>query len=236
MRLDGAKRWVSSALRAGVIVTFARSGDGVAAFLVARDTPGVTVSASPPLQAFRATAMGDIRFDDCVVAPDAQLGPAGLASMRIATSCLTLGRVLVAVGALAVGSAALESFAAHAKQRVVGTATLASHELAQQAAADAYVRLRAARLLVREAAAAADARDAAAPRLAIVAKLAATDAASLSTGHAVAFAGAGGLTAGSPAQRLAAEAAVYRTIEGPTEALSAALGADVLRRARMAGL
>jgi methoxymalonate biosynthesis protein len=229
IRLDGSKCWVSSGRRAGVFLVFAGSDAGPVAVLVDGAASGLATVASPRLAAFRATAMSDLRFDGCVVERNCRLGPAGLGMVRVATTCLTLGRLLVAAGALSVGAAALDELIEHATRRASGPGVLADQDLVRTAVADAHVRLEAGDALLRQAAQTYDAASAQTARQAIIAKLAATDAATRAARTAVRLHGAAGLSAGSRVQRRAAEGQIYSCIEGGVEVLSLALGADLLR-------
>ncbi|WP_020123036.1 acyl-CoA dehydrogenase family protein [Streptomyces canus] len=229
VRVTGTKCWVSSAARAGLFVVFARSRIGSVAVLVERNAPGLTVTAKPSMSAFRATAMATVALQDCPVASEARLGPDGFGMLWVATSCLSVGRVLVAAGALGVASAAHDRMLTHVRQRAVGDRLLADYQLVSHAVARAHVANSAAWLLTEQAAVAIDAHSHDAPTQAIAAKVAAADAVGSATDDALRFEGAGGLVTGSRAVRHALEANVYRTIEGSAEALLTALGGNLIR-------
>ena len=204
---------------------------GPKALLVSRENPGLSVTASPALGAFNATAMANIQFSGCIVARENQLGPDGLGLLRVATASLSVGRVLVATGALAVSAAALDTLIAHANRHVVGRTALAAQQLVQKVVARFVRPIQAGHALAINAAAAIDARQPEATRQAIAAKLFAAETVMHATADALRLHGAAGLTVDSLVRRYAAKSQVYATIEGSVEALSSALGVDVLRGA-----
>lgn len=228
VRLDGTKSWISSGLRAGLIVVFAQSDTGPAAYCVPGDASGLGRVPAPSMIAFDAAGLATLHLRGCVVDAADRLGPAGLGLIRVATGCLTLGRVLVASGALAVATAASAAIAAHARSRSVGGRPLSSYPVAERVMADAHVRIQAGSLLTRAAAEAVDERAPEATRRAIVAKLAAAQAALSTARDAVALHGASGLIADATVSGYAAQAQVYAAIEGNAEALTSALGRTLL--------
>jgi alkylation response protein AidB-like acyl-CoA dehydrogenase len=139
-----------------------------------------------------------------------------------------VGRVLTASGALGVATVASVALAAHANSRVVGGRPLATYQTVERAMADAHVRIQAGYLLTREAATAVDDRAPEATSRAIVAKLAASEAALTTARDTVRLHGAAGLTASAAVSRYAAQAQVYSAIEGNAEALTSALGRRLL--------
>lgn len=80
--LSGTKAYVTSAPRAGVFIVFATSDPalgqwGVTAFLVDRDTQGLTVGPNRPKMGLRTVPFANVTFDDCRVGPEAVLGSVG---------------------------------------------------------------------------------------------------------------------------------------------------------------
>jgi acyl-CoA dehydrogenase len=80
IRLDGAKAWVSNAPLADLIIVIAISGmDGqrkrYSAFIVPRDTQGVTLIEGPDLGALRPSRHSGLRLVGCVVPYANRLGP-----------------------------------------------------------------------------------------------------------------------------------------------------------------
>ncbi|GAA3440213.1 acyl-CoA dehydrogenase family protein [Kutzneria kofuensis] len=227
--LTGSKRWASSGLRARVVLVVAATPGGPVALLVDGDSTGLTRRPAEPLAAFRATSMADLRFHECVVAKGNQLSATGFGLHRVATGCLTLGRILVAAGACGIAAAALETAVDHVRTRKPAAKALADHEIVRAAIAKEHVDVRAGVALTSAAAAAFDADEPDVVREAMIAKLGATAAARGATSTALRLYGASGMTQAAPVRRYAAEAQVYDLIEGGTDVLLSALGGDLVR-------
>lgn len=222
--LTGEKSWASSGLRANVVLVVAGSARGAVALLVDGATPGLTREPSESLAAFRATSMATLRFHECVVPKADQAGATGFGLLRVATGCLTLGRIMVAAGACGIAAAALETAVDHVRTRSV-----ADHETVRAAIARAHVDVRAGVALTSAAATAFDADAPDVVREAMIAKLSATAAARQATDTALRLHGASGMTRTALVRRHAAEAHVYELIEGGTDVLLSALGGDLTR-------
>jgi alkylation response protein AidB-like acyl-CoA dehydrogenase len=103
-RLDGEKSFVTNGPVADVFVTYATTDPGaghlgVTAFLVERDTPGVTVSAPLDKMGLVSAPAGRVSFQDCHVPGDRVLGEPGQGaavfqhSMRWERACLFAGYI-----------------------------------------------------------------------------------------------------------------------------------------------
>ena len=80
--LNGSKTFVTNAPEANVFTTLATidpalESRGVTAFLVDRDTPGLTVSGKIEKMGLRTSPMAQVFFDDCVVPATSLLGREG---------------------------------------------------------------------------------------------------------------------------------------------------------------
>jgi alkylation response protein AidB-like acyl-CoA dehydrogenase len=80
--LDGAKTFVTNGPVADAVLAFAtldpkfRSA-GITAFLIERDTPGMTISKPIPKMGLRTSPMGEVAFSDCRVPVTSRLGGEG---------------------------------------------------------------------------------------------------------------------------------------------------------------
>ena len=119
-RVTGRKVWVANAEEASVAIVFARTrpglrGQGVTAFLVPMDTPGITRTARADSLGVRGLGCMDLDLD-ITVTDDQVLGPVDQ-GFRLAMWALQGGRVAIAAQALGIGQAALDEAIAYAKQR-----------------------------------------------------------------------------------------------------------------------
>jgi glutaryl-CoA dehydrogenase len=104
--LDGEKRWIGNAPSADVIVVFARTDDGIGAFLVEKGAPGLRVDTMTGKLAKRAIQNGHVRLQGVRV-PDAARLP-GVRTFRDVATLLAHGRVSVAWEALGIATGAYE--------------------------------------------------------------------------------------------------------------------------------
>jgi alkylation response protein AidB-like acyl-CoA dehydrogenase len=227
--LNGSKSWVSNGQHAQIVVVFANSDSGDVALLVRRSASGIAVTPSPEMSAFRSASMAEMSFQDCALTREDLLGRPGLGMLRIGTACLSLGRILVAAGALGLATASFGTTAAQVRSRRVGTRQLSDHDVVRGALAEAFIGMETARSYVSRAASFWDVKDPSVFRSAMIAKMAACDVALNVSQIAVRFGGARALTMSSIQAKHAAEAQVYSTIEGTREALLSSIGGDVSR-------
>jgi acyl-CoA dehydrogenase len=117
--LSGRKRWVTNGDRAGLLLLFARTGegsDGISAFLVPRDTPGIEGMGRERTLGLSASETAALDFDDVHLDDEALLGPEGQ-GWEIARGSLVVGRMSVAAQALGIAQAAYEHAIRYSRER-----------------------------------------------------------------------------------------------------------------------
>lgn len=121
--LNGEKMWISLATKAHHVLWFARTNpeakdphDGLSAFIVELNRPGVTRGDIHGKLGVRAGSTGWIAFQDVSVPAEQMIGQEG-EGFKIAMSCLDNGRYTVAAGATGLIRASLEASIAYAKER-----------------------------------------------------------------------------------------------------------------------
>jgi acyl-CoA dehydrogenase len=88
-RITGQKAWVSNGPSADAIIVFAITAEEqgrkrYSAFIVPRDTPGLSISEMPGFHALRPSRHCLVGLDGCLVPATAMLGPMGAAYERMA--------------------------------------------------------------------------------------------------------------------------------------------------------
>ena len=219
-RIVGRKVWVANAVSAGMIIVFAstqpgRRGQGVTAFLVPADAPGITRTAVDDSLGVRGLGCMDLDLD-VVVAPDQVLGRVD-EGFGLAMWALQGGRVAIAAQALGIGQAALDEAIAHAKKREQFGRPIAQFEAIQWMIADAATELDAARMLMWKAASVKD-RGEASPVESSMAKLAASEAAHGAADRAMQVLASAGYRRGSVVERLFRDARATEIYQGTSEA------------------
>jgi alkylation response protein AidB-like acyl-CoA dehydrogenase len=143
--LSGAKCYVPLAAEAQHLLVYARAEDGLAAFLLTRETPGLTVTEREKNMGIKAIATYELILENCRV-PRASRLNGNLSPL--------LNRSRVALAALAVGvaRAAFEYARDYAKERRAFGTAIAQKQAIAFMLADMALEIDAARLLTWEAA------------------------------------------------------------------------------------
>jgi len=152
--LNGEKMWISLATKAHHILWFARTDlgsagdphDGISAFLLETDRPGVTRGDIHGKLGVRAGSTGWVHCQDVRLPAANRLGEEG-EGFRIAMSCLDNGRYTVAAGATGLIRASLDASLRYANERRAFGRSISGFQLIQQKLAVMVQSYEAARLL-----------------------------------------------------------------------------------------
>jgi alkylation response protein AidB-like acyl-CoA dehydrogenase len=246
--VNGSKKWVSAGERAGLILLFAKEeeGEGMLAFLLDKDTPGLTVGKREVMMGMAALDVVALELKDVEVRDDALVGEAGR-GFSYALESLEVGRLGIASQAVGIGRAALEHARTYAKERVQFGKPLSDLQATRFKLARMATRLTAARALVHWGAQALEAAeegrvapeelylgvvDPEAPStgsLAAMAKVSASEAAIWITDEAVQIFGGYGYMRDYPVEKLLRDAKGTEIYEGTSEIMRLVIARDVLR-------
>jgi acyl-CoA dehydrogenase len=157
--VNGRKVWTTKALEADRILLLtrttpreqcARPTDGMTLFLVDRHAPGVDAVAISKMGR-NAVASCETTYDDVRVPVEDRVGEEGR-GFQYLLGGLNAERILIAAEAVGIGRAALRVAVAYAKERVVFDRPIGKNQGIAFPLAEAHARLRAAGLMIREAA------------------------------------------------------------------------------------
>ena len=154
--LNGTKRYITNAPVADVFTLMARTGgkgaDGVTAFLVPANSPGLSLGPIDKKMGQRGTRTCDVILEDCRVSADAVIG--GIEGRGFKTAMKVLNRGRLHISAVCVGAAQrlCDESVAFAKARVQFGKPIAQHQLIQAMLADSGTETFAGRSMVMEAA------------------------------------------------------------------------------------
>ena len=225
--LNGAKMWTSHAAGADWGIVYARTGEGrhgISAFVVEKDTPGLTINRIDVMASFSPY---ELHFEDARVPAANLIGEEGKGFAQ-ASSTLVTGRILYAAGPIGIAQTALEMACQWAKDRDVFGGKLADKQGIQWMLVDSEVELRAARLLMYQAAWNADlGKDVRVD--ASVAKMYGTEAAYRVVDRCIQIHGALGLADELPLERWFRDLRVKRLGEGATEVQRVVIARDLLK-------
>jgi len=229
-RLHGVKTWISNAGIADFYTVFAYTendeSNGVSAFVVDANTPGLTVS-----ERFDVCAphpIGTLRFQDCCIPVSARIGLPGQ-GFKIALQTLDVFRASVGAAALGFAEAALALSLQHAANRKMFGGTLGDLQITQAALGDMSTDIDASTLLVYRAAWERDVLGKRTTRSAAMAKLFATESAQKIVDRCVQLHGGLGVKVGHPAEMLYREIRALRIYEGATEVQQVVIARETIK-------
>jgi len=217
--LNGEKTWISNAGIADFYTVFARSGEapgtgGLSAFVVAADTPGLTVSER--IDIIAPHPLGTLEFTNCKIPASQLLGEPGQ-GFKVAMATLDVFRTTVAAAALGFSRRACDETLAHVLTRELFGAPLGELQMTQASVADMALDIDTSALLVYRSAWAKDGGQPRVTREAAMAKLHATETAQQVIDRAVQLFGGLGVTSGQVVERLYREIRSLRIYEGASE-------------------
>jgi butyryl-CoA dehydrogenase len=236
--LTGTKVWITNGADAEVIIVFATidralGRDGITAFVVERDTPGLRVGSHERKMGIRDSVSTELIFDEAQVPQGNRLGEEGQ-GLKVALSALGAGRIGIAAACVGLARAALEHATRYATQRSQFGRPIADQEMIQAMLADAAVAVEAARLLTWRA---ARLRDAGQPINAAssMAKMYASDAAMRVATDAVQIYGGAGYSRDNPVERFMRDAKGAQIYEGTNQIHRLVIAQQLIDEVRRTG-
>ena len=151
MILDGVKTWIANGEIAGLFLVFAQGPEGIVAYLVPRDTPGLTVGYREPTLGLRSVTFNTLYLEDCRVKQTNRLGGPG-DGWTVAQQAQNRMAVALAAAGLGVSKDAVDVAAQYAAERVQFGVPIAQKQAIQNYVAEALIEVEALRYLVYHAA------------------------------------------------------------------------------------
>jgi alkylation response protein AidB-like acyl-CoA dehydrogenase len=218
--LNGSKAFISGAGTSDIYVVMARTGGpgpgGVSTFVVEKDMPGLSFGAQEKKMGWNAQPTAQVNFDNVRVPAENRVGDEG-DGFKIAMRGLDGGRINIASCSLGGASLALDLARDYLKQRKQFGKPLADNQALQFRLADMATELEAARLMVRSAARALDARHPEATKRCAMAKRFATDVGFKVANEALQLHGGYGYLKDYPLERIVRDLRVHQILEGTNE-------------------
>ena len=229
--LNGRKMWITGAGHADFGIIFARTKDGtenappeITAFIVEPGFPGINFN---EIKVIRALSPYEIVLDNCEVPLENVLGNVGQ-GFGVAQNWLVDARIPYAAGCIGIAQEALDMACGWVKQRPTRGGMLADKQAIQWMIADSEVELRAARMLIYDAASKVD-EGLPGKVDASICKLYGTDTAGRVVDRAMQMFGGMGMAQEMPLERWYREMRVKRIGEGPSEVHRMVISRDKLR-------
>ena len=231
--LTGSKAFISGAGTSDLYLVMARTGaagaKGVSAFVVEKDQPGVSFGAQERKMGWNAQPTAQVNLDEVRVPEANRLGGEG-EGFRFAMAGLDGGRINIASCSLGGAQLALDTAREYLLTRKQFGQALAEFQALQFRLADMATELDAARLMVRRAAAALDARDPKATQYCAMAKRFATDTGFEVANQALQLHGGYGYLKDYRLEQIVRDLRVHQILEGTNEIMRVIIARELLRQ------
>lgn len=154
--LNGTKNWITCGNTASTYLVIAQTdpekkSKGINAFIVDKNTPGITVGLKEQKMGIRASDTHSVMFQDVMVPVENRIGEDGF-GFKFAMKTLAGGRIGIAAQALGIASGAYELSVKYSKERKAFGTEIMNHQAIQFKLADMATEIEAARLLCLKAA------------------------------------------------------------------------------------
>ncbi|NDV07937.1 acyl-CoA dehydrogenase [Rhodococcus sp. IEGM 248] len=211
--LNGEKWLITNSDIASHFIVFAKTSDtDVSAFLVPRETDGLSIAALPETMGCKGTEHGRVTLDSVRVPATALVGVEGQGNEHLERA-LEISRVFIAASSLGTSERALELSIAHAKSRVTFGKPIGTRQAIQRYLAEMATDVYALRGILADAAQKWDAGERI-PAEASMCKLFGLEAVGRVTDRALLIHGGIGYTRAHPIERLYRDARLNWLEEG----------------------
>ncbi len=236
--IDGVKQFISGAGASDVYIVMARTGGegprGISAFVVEKDTPGLTFGADELKMGWHAQPTAQVIFEGVRVPADAMLGGADGegTGFGIAMNGLNGGRLNIAACSLGGAQAAYDKAASYLADRQAFGGSLLDEPTIRFTLADMATALQTSRILLWRAATALDSNHPDKVELCAMAKRYVTDTCYEVADQALQLHGGYGYLREYGLEKIVRDLRVHRILEGTNEIMRVVIGRAEAARAR----
>lgn len=231
--LNGRKCFITNGSVAGLYLLFAvtdpaaRKGGRLSAFVIDRDTPGLSIGRDEPTMGLRGAPLTELILNDVEVPVGRMVGEQG-DGIRVAMKMLNEARIGAAAQCVGISSAAVERAREYALQRRAFGTAIANFQGVQLMLADMAIRTESARHLTLAAARAYDQGSDELIVLSAMAKTLASDAAVQNSLDAIQVFGGAGYCVDTGVERFLRDAKAYQIFDGTNQILRLTVAKDML--------
>ena len=215
--LNGQKKWITYGQIADVFLVFAQYEGKPSAFLVEKNSPGLSIKPISGMLGVRASMLAELHLNDCKIPQENLVCRQGFGFSHVASSALDYGRYSVAWGCIGIAQACLEACIQYTSQRKQFGVYLREHQLIQQMLTEMVANVKAARLLCYQAGYLKDIGEPKSIMETSIAKYFASTMATKVASDAVQIHGGNGCSSEYPVQRYFRDAKIMEIIEGSTQ-------------------
>ncbi len=230
--VNGGKLWISNGSVADTVAVFAKTDPeagrkGISSFVVRpEEDDGFIVEGTEDKLGDKGCPTAELRFDDMWIPEDRLLGDEGDGFVQ-ALKTLNGGRITIAARSVGIAQAALDAAVEYATEREQFGGPIADFQAIQHKLADMDTKVRAARLLMHEAADLKE-RDEGFIKEAAQAKLYASEVSREVANEGIQIHGGYGYTKDFPAERFYRDAKLNEIYEGTSEVLRNTIAQQLL--------
>ncbi len=219
--VNGTKRYITNAPQAGIFIVMARTDPtkagaaGVSAFVVERDSPGLSVAKPDRKMGQKGAHLADVIFEDCRIPASALIGQEGQ-GFKVAMRALDRGRVHIAAMCVGISERLIDEGLTYALERPQFGKPIAEYQLIQAMLADSKAEAYAARCMVLDTARRLDRGE----RVSVEAscsKMFASEMCCRVADRVLQIHGGAGYISECAAERLYRDVRVFRLYEGTTQ-------------------
>ena len=230
--LEGTKCWITNGGQSSLFTVFAtldrsRRHEGICAFIVPADTPGIEVGKKEDKMGQRASDTRVLHFDGARIAAAQRLGAEG-EGFKIAMRTLDRSRPPIAALATGIAQRALDESVGYARERKAFGTPIGGFQAVQFMLAEMAKDVEASRLLTLQSAWMVD-RGQRASKHSSMAKCFATDAAMRVSTDAVQIFGGYGYTKEYPVEKLMRDAKLMQIYEGTNQIQRLVIAREMLK-------
>lgn len=230
--LDGTKQFISGAGAADFYFIFARTGGegaaGVSAFVVMKDTPGLTFGALEKKMGWNAQPTRQVIMENCRIPAANLVGGVEGEGFKFAMSGLDGGRVNIGACSLGAAWSAVDKARSYMFERKAFGKSLSDFQTLQFKIADMATDLEAARMMIYRAADALDRADPQASLYSAMGKRYATDLGFDICNQALQIHGGYGYLKDYGLEKLVRDLRVHQILEGTNEIMRVVISRKVL--------
>jgi acyl-CoA dehydrogenase len=233
--INGTKRYITNAPTANLFTVFARTDPdvsgarGVSAFLVERDTQGVSLGQPYKKMGQQGAPVCDVIFDDVRVSADQLVGGKENLGFITAMKVLDKGRLHISAISVGVAERLIEDATRYAIERKQFKQAIADFQLVQGMLADSQTEMYAAACMVEETARRRDAGESV-NALAASCKLFATEMVGRVADRAVQIFGGAGYIEDYGIERFYRDVRLFRIYEGTSQIQQTVIAKDLIKR------
>jgi acyl-CoA dehydrogenase len=231
--VNGTKRFITNANRAGMFTLLARSdpskkgAGGISAFIVPARTPGITLGKPEKKMGQQGAHISDVIFENARVPASLRLGEEG-EGFKVAMQVLDRGRLHISGVCIGVAERLVQECVAYARERKQFGSAIGEFQLIQAMLADSKTESYAARCMVLDAAKKRDAGEGVTMEAAC-SKYFASEMVGRVADRAVQIFGGAGYVADYGIERFYRDVRIFRIYEGTSQIQQIVIARNLLR-------